>query len=79
MARILKWKPIEEADVPAEVQFHLPPANQGQIVDVSYGAWGGMVYRRRHDKSDGLKQYSMRSWRTSDGDCDFWNHAPEAA
>ncbi len=56
-----------ESDVPAGVRFDVPGSNQGQIVEVAYGAVGsryeageGDPWQRVTDRSDGKVTYYRR-------------------
>lgn len=60
----------------AEVEFYVPPKNQGQIVEVSYGCDEIYVYRLWHDRSDGEKRYARSRLLTDDDGC-YWNHSPK--
>ena len=55
--------------------FFTPPANQGQIVEVSYAVVGERVVRKHHDRSDGTTTYAD-SKLLNDDDADYWNAAP---
>ena len=55
--------------------FHVPPENQGQIVEVAYAAVGGHVVERTHDRSDGSTRYSV-SKMLADDQGEYWNGAP---
>lgn len=72
------WHKISENEVP-EINFHIPPANHGQIVTVSYGIdWEeNVVYCHWYDASDKEEHWYYRDWMESiDGEADFWNGAP---
>lgn len=57
------------------IQFHVPPENQGQIVEVSYALAGDYTIRCMYDQSDRTKLYALT--RTNDDDDgDYWNGAP---
>lgn len=66
----------------ADVTFHVPPRNQGQIVEVAYGAdSAGLVFRRTLDRSDGSTRYAVAD--SADCGCDSecscfepWNGEP---
>ena len=45
------------------MMLHTPPANQGQMVEASYGWYEGSLYRRTVDASDGSV-----IWEVADGD-----------
>jgi hypothetical protein len=57
------------------MRFHTPPANQGQIVEVSYACSEGYVIRRRYDQSDRTTDYAIAKC-LNDDDGDYWNGAP---
>ncbi len=61
-----------------ELEFHVPPRNQGQIVEVAYAlfAEGNLVVKRVHDGSDGSATYYI-SPVCDDDDGDYWNGAPK--
>ena len=69
------WKECDAT--PKRMTWHTQSRNQGQIVTVSYGRWDDIVYCHWHDVSDGESHTYWRDWKASDGDCDFWNDAPE--
>jgi hypothetical protein len=58
--------------------FHVPPVNQGQIVEVAYGASNGVVIKRIHDRSDKTTSYYRSKMLASDYG-DYWNSEPENA
>lgn len=66
----------------ADVTFHVPPQNQGQIVEVAYGSdCAGLVFRRTVDRSDGSTSYAVAD--SADCGCDSgcscfepWNSEP---
>jgi len=62
------------------MQFHTPPKNQGQTVEVSYMLTPGGVVRRSFDRSDRSELYSfarysrtLERWSNSVGP---WNAPP---
>ena len=57
------------------MKFHVPPANQGQIVEVAYGQTDGIVYRRTTDRSDGSVSYECATADDND-EGDYWNGEP---
>ncbi len=57
------------------MRFHVPPVNQGQIVEVSYASDDGYVFRCRYDQSDRTKVYAMSRCLTGD-EGDYWNGPP---
>ena len=55
--------------------FHTPPANQGQIVEISYASAERYVIKRKLDFSDGETHYYVsRALVVDDGD--YWNAFP---
>lgn len=48
--------------VPDVDRFHTPPRNQGQIVEVSYGASPDFAVMRSYDRSDGDTTYFVAPW-----------------
>lgn len=58
-----------------KIVFHVPPANQGQIVFESYAAVGDYVIRRRFDGSDRSDKYAIAKALAGD-EGDYWNRAP---
>lgn len=60
---------IDESELPDDLIWTVPPANQGQIVEVAYAdgtktacAGVGSLYRRTLDRGDGHKiTYAKRS------------------
>lgn len=57
------------------MEFYVPPINQGQIVEVAYAAWRGVVFRRTRDRGDGSVVYAMAEMAASDRG-DYWNAPP---
>ena len=57
--------------------FHVPPRNQGQIVEVAYAYIAGTdeVVRRIHDQSDGSMEYAV-SKALADDEGDYWQREP---
>lgn len=55
--------------------FHVPPANQGQIVEISYAMIDGVVIRRIYDRSDGSRSYATSKAHLDD-EADYWNGEP---
>lgn len=71
------------------MKFHIPPANQGQIVEVSYGWLEGALLRKSFDASDRTEtiRYLADPWvETEEGSpeaaelesWDPWNDCPPA-
>jgi hypothetical protein len=58
------------------VAFTVPPQNQGQIVQVSYGCTPDYIFKRSLDKSD--RTVIVRAYHHPDGDEEFepWNDIP---
>lgn len=56
--------------------FHTPPANQGQIIEVSYAMIDGLVIRRIHDRSDRRTEYATSQGLDND-EGDYWNCEPD--
>lgn len=65
-----KWIECKQSDVPANTRFDVPPLNQGQIVEVSYGGhssqhreydWSDAPFKREHDRSDNTVTYYRRA------------------
>lgn len=61
--------------------MHVPPENQGQIVEVSYGWRDDRLYRRVLDKSDRSEAWAvardskaLRNYQESSSE--LWNEAP---
>ncbi len=63
-----RYVPCDESDVPKNVCFDVPGANQGQTVEVAYGCYGtpgrargeadiGDPFKRVTDRSDGSVRY----------------------
>ena len=72
------WRKIDKVFPDDEgTTFYLPRQNQGQIVDVSYAAGGGVIYCHIYDRSDNSHELFCRDRKVSDGDCDFWDWPPE--
>lgn len=60
--------------------FHVPPENQGQIVEVSYAVTPAGVIARTMDRSDGEVKYAIHKWtRALDEWDDPWNTPPPVA
>lgn len=59
-----------------ELTFHVPPRNQGQMVEVAYAAdfESNVVIQRVHDQSDRSVAYYISDMMDDDGD--YWNGAP---
>jgi hypothetical protein len=58
------------------LKFHVPRANQGQIVEYSYASTGdGDVIERRYDRSDRQSSYQIAEMDPDD-EGDYWNGAP---
>lgn len=58
------------------LKFHVAPADQGQAVEVAYGSWDGICYKRVHDRCDGTtKYYQSRCLAGDEGD--YWNARPK--
>lgn len=64
------------------MRMHTPPANQGQMIEVSYGVDGdaGLLYRRTLDRSEQSESWSCvdladvpESWAGA------WNEEPPVA
>lgn len=63
-----------------QVQYHVPPENQGQIVEVSYGCDGDYVYCKTFDQSDRTTSYArFEHPDTPEQEFDFdpWNGEPK--
>lgn len=63
-----------------QVEYHVPPENQGQIVEVSYGCDAEYVYRKTYDKSDRTTSYArFEHPDTPEQEFDFdpWNGEPK--
>jgi hypothetical protein len=58
--------------------FHIPPANQGQIVIISYTQIDGVVIRKSYDQSDRSTKYATSRARAND-EGDYWNGEPPNA
>jgi hypothetical protein len=56
-------------------RFNVAPSDQGQIVEVAYGMWVDMVYRRVTDRGDRTVTYAVSKALAGD-DGDYWNGAP---
>lgn len=57
-------------------QWNTPPANEGQIVRVSYAIGDeGVIYRRTWDQCDGSKEYAKRFLR-DDEEFEPWQTEP---
>lgn len=61
--------------------MHTPPANQGQIVEVSYGWQDGTLYRRIYDRSDRSEAWHYASAEDEvnayiESGCEPWNEEP---
>lgn len=61
--------------------MHIPPENQGQIVEVSYGWIEGRLYKRSLDKSDRTEDWwvardseALRDYQESSSE--LWNEPP---
>lgn len=54
-----------------------PPANQGQIVTVSYCAIEDGVIERSHDASNNERWYRFASWAAVQGEYQPQNEAPK--
>lgn len=48
------------------MKFITPPKCQGQIVEVSYAAWGDQMVRRIHDQSDRTTSYHVAPIKSRD-------------
>jgi len=62
-----------------QVAYHVPPENQGQIVEVSYGCDEDYVYRKTYDRSDRTTAYArFEHPDTPEQEFDFdpWNGEP---
>lgn len=58
-----------------KIMFHVPPRNQGQIVEVAYAAVDGMVIQRVYDASDrSIDFYISKMLKDDEGD--YWNGEP---
>lgn len=62
-----------EYDTP--IAFHVPPANQGQMIIISYAAAYPYVLRHQHDRSDNSHSYEI-SRVVSNDEGDYWNGEP---
>ena len=63
--------------------WHIPPACQGQIVEVAYGSDGESFYRRTTNRSDRSVTYAAADVADCgcDDECDHWspwNREPSA-
>lgn len=58
------------------MEMHTPPECQGQTVNVSYGMWGGYVYRHTHDRGDQSHSYA-RSVALIGDEGDYWDEEPK--
>lgn len=58
-------------------RFGVPPRNQGQIVEVSYGCSPDYIYERSYDQSD--RTVVITAYAHPRHECDFdpWNGEPE--
>lgn len=67
---------VDVSDLPGRLMYHTPPADQGQIVTVSYaGTYDGRVLRRIDDASDGSTRYWVAD--LADDDVPGLNCTPE--
>jgi len=58
-----------------KIVFHVPPRNQGQIVEVAYAAVDGMVIQRVYDRSDRSINFSTSKMLKGD-EGEYWNGEP---
>jgi hypothetical protein len=58
-----------------EIQFHVPPRNQGQIVEVAYAAVDDHVIQRVYDASDRTTEFYVSKMLVDDQG-DYWNGEP---
>lgn len=66
---------MSAADV---ARWHVPPARQGQTVEIAYGTDdSGRGYRRRTDRSDGSVSYAWCDLSDCgcESECDHWDPA----
>ncbi len=65
---------------PEGLDWHTPPVNQAQIVEVSYAAdpWTESYWRRTWDHSDNSFDYEVCSYRDAPVELDWqpWNEEP---
>lgn len=62
----------------ADLEYHMQPCDQGQIVDVSYAydSERGLLVRRTHDRSDSTTVYAaaeIDETLEQEGDFQPWN------
>lgn len=64
--------------LPDGIRFDIPPENAGQIVEVAYGEWDGVIYRRVHDRSDRTTEIVAYEppEDSAEGECQPWNEEP---
>lgn len=69
-----------KTDALADLQFHTPPKNTGQIVTVSYAYDGqGGIWQRRYDASDRTDEYTLYAdplWTSVEENHDPWSDIP---
>jgi hypothetical protein len=59
------------------LEFHVPPANQGQIVEVAYALSPEGLIERTFDRSDRSTSYRIHAWtRALESYDDPWNRPP---
>lgn len=64
---------------PKEIGFVVPPVNQGQLVEVAYGACDDGIVRRTTDRSTAVVSYEIADWEDLDGEYQPQNESPEVA
>lgn len=62
----------------SQTGFIIPPAYQGQMLEVSFGPVEGGVVRRTHDRADGTTVYDYADYADLAGVFDPQNEPPTA-
>ena len=73
-----EMKKIHESELPDS--WITPPANQGQMVEISYGdSYDGKGWQRIYDRSDRTVNYAICNMLDCgcEGECDCWDQANE--
>jgi hypothetical protein len=69
------WQEVSEDRIPDGLQWHVPPACQGQIVVTSYASDADACYMHQHDRSDRTHAWHARLWDEGE-EFEPWNVEP---
>lgn len=62
-----------------ELDFKIPPEDDGQLIQCGYAATAEAIVRRTMDTSDGTRVYQAASWKGVQGEFAPWTKTPTVA